>query len=111
MRAEFCHQDIRKAQRGRCYLCAREWPGSDSGGGMAKKRASFYERGTKDHVRPRSGGNPGRANTLFVHFLCNQRKGNREPYPCELLYLESVHTIIRALPKRKDGRAIWPKAR
>lgn len=68
-------------QRSRCYLCT----------GLLRNKAdkSF------DHVRPDSRlkgrtMRERRANLLLAHPPCNQAKGDREPYACELLYLVFV---------------------
>ena len=59
-------------QRKRCYLCAkRMYPGN---------------RSTDDHVIPKSRGGRRDRNILLAHKKCNERKGDRPPHPCELLY-------------------------
>jgi 5-methylcytosine-specific restriction endonuclease McrA len=63
-------------QAHRCYLCGK---------------AMRVSQHTRDHVRPRSKGHSFHRNKLFAHGRCNSKKGNRDPYPCELLYLEIIN--------------------
>lgn len=70
---KFC---AHRAQSGRCYLCGET------------VRLSHCNL---DHVLPRSKGFRTVNNTLVAHYHCNSLKGNRLPYPCELLHLEYVN--------------------
>jgi 5-methylcytosine-specific restriction endonuclease McrA len=74
-------KELKRAQRGCCYLCGRL---------VTLKYATF------DHVVPKSRGGGSLANKLLAHKHCNGRKGNREPRPCELLYLRSINLKIAA---------------
>jgi 5-methylcytosine-specific restriction endonuclease McrA len=47
-----------------------------------------------DHVRPKSAGNARTRNSLISHTRCNSAKGDREPRPCELLFLEAVNAKL-----------------
>lgn len=66
-----------KAQDGCCYLCG--W----------RFREDHWA--TEDHVLPRSRGGANRANVALAHQGCNTWKGNRKPYPCEVLALASIN--------------------
>lgn len=71
-------------QGGLCYLC---------GGVMGVHRLGADQRpddATRDHVRPRKRRGGDVDNLLAAHRVCNEAKGHRDPYPCELLYLEAV---------------------
>lgn len=68
-------QHIVRVQDGRCYLCGEPMPENDR---------------SREHVTPRSRGGRNAANVLAAHEACNARKGSREPYPCELIYLAAV---------------------
>lgn len=70
-------------QGGRCYLCDGVM-GVRGHGGQAPTDA------TRDHVRPRGRRGGDVDNLLAAHRACNEAKADREPYPCELLYLEAV---------------------
>lgn len=48
----------------------------------------------------RANGASGFRNILLVHFICNRQKGDRDPRPCELIYLEAAHMVFDALDKR-----------
>lgn len=69
-----------EAQNGCCYLCG--WP--------------FREDhwATDDHVTPRSLGGSNGKNVALAHQGCNTWKGNRKPYPCELLSLEAINARL-----------------
>lgn len=72
-------------QNGRCYLCGQQ---------LGRKRC------TVDHVYPRAayrfadGVGAGQSNFLLAHEKCNVEKGNREPWPCEVLYLAAVNLLL-----------------
>lgn len=72
-----------KAQNGLCYLCGKPMAGK-SGRGMP----------TEDHVVPRARGGKNAANRLLAHSRCNGWKHCREPYACELLYLQIVNLQV-----------------
>lgn len=60
-----------------CYLCGGDLP--------ARSKATSLE-----HVIPRSRGGKSR-DTLLAHVKCNMEKGDRRPYPCELLLLRVIN--------------------
>lgn len=68
------------AQHGLCYLCG--WDFRDD------------HWATEDHVTPRSRGGANRRNVALAHQGCNTWKGNRRPYPCELLSLEAINAKL-----------------
>jgi 5-methylcytosine-specific restriction endonuclease McrA len=51
---------------------------------------------TRDHVVPRCRGGGNRRNVLLAHDRCNGEKGERLPYPCELIYLAAVNARLDA---------------
>jgi 5-methylcytosine-specific restriction endonuclease McrA len=69
---------LRVLQQGRCYLCNK--PLSPHG-----------RRVTDDHVVPKSRGGTRACNILLAHKLCNERKRDRAPYPCELLFAAAIY--------------------
>lgn len=69
-----------KAQDGCCYLC-----------GWAFREDHWV---TEDHVTPRSRGGANRHNVALAHSGCNTWKGNREPYPCELISLAAINARL-----------------
>lgn len=74
------HKDrLFKAQDGRCYLCPDA---------MRRRTA------TSDHVTPRIAGGRWAGNMLLAHRLCNQRKGERLPHPCEVIYLAAINARL-----------------
>lgn len=74
-------------QGGRCYLC---------GGAMIAKALGYQtpEDATRDHVVPRRRRGPDVRNLLAAHRECNERKADREPYPCELVYLAAINARL-----------------
>lgn len=75
-----------RAQHGRCYLC----------GNLFRRRKLFLP--TVDHVRPKSKGWGKDLNSLLACTPCNRAKANREPYPCELIYLFAVNLTLEFGP-------------
>lgn len=79
------------AQRGRCMICGDSMP-------LARiqntRQPANYT--TWEHVHPKSRTGRGRPKnkTLACHG-CNIRKGNRLPYPCEVMFLAVVNEIVR----------------
>lgn len=69
-----------RAQDGHCYLCGI--PFSDD------------HWATEDHVVPRSRKGKDRGNICLAHQGCNTWKGNRKPYPCELIALDAVNAKL-----------------
>ena len=81
-----------KLQRYHCYLCGKAfawWPP----GTPDRRRLNRHAAPTLDHVRPKSRGHGRVNNKLFAHMLCNGRKGHREPYPCEVLFLDAINAM------------------
>lgn len=77
---------LRRAQGGICPLCSSELRGSFR---------SAADRPTLDHVFPRVRNGPSaKGNYLTVHVGCNQSKGGREPFPCELIWLAAVNARL-----------------
>jgi hypothetical protein len=81
-----------------CYLCddrfargALELHGSNSGAP------------SRDHVFPRVQGGRADANILLAHKSCNNLKGDRWPYPCEVIYLASIYAKPGA-PLSRNGK-------
>lgn len=70
------------AQAGRCFLCPDDFTPDDWP--------------TWEHVRPRSTGGDRRGNVLLAHSDCNNRKGRRDAYPCEMIFLVAIN---ERLPK------------
>lgn len=83
------YRRLKLIQRGCCYICG-----------------SSMNKPTRDHVRPRSrypSAQPiGLKNILLAHGACNTLKGDRDPHPCELIYLEAAHLIFDAMDKRRN---------
>lgn len=56
-----------------------------------------YEAASLDHVVPKKpedktlACNRIRKNGLVAHHLCNNKKGNRMPFACEVLYLSFIN--------------------
>ena len=59
---------------------------------------------TRDHVTPKAMGGRFWWNKLLTHAACNNRKGDRPPHPCELLYLEASNLRIVG---RRERRAAY----
>jgi CRISPR/Cas system Type II protein with McrA/HNH and RuvC-like nuclease domain len=80
------------AQQFRCPYCRKPLPLSDSV--------------TVDHVYPlsRQWWRATWGNLLAAHRVCNQRKSDRMPYPCEVLLLEAVNLRIGAELRRKPSK-------
>jgi hypothetical protein len=74
-------------QGGRCYL---------TGQPMTWKNPPTWE-----HVMPKAHGGRRLNNLLLAGFYANLDKGDRRPYPCELLYLRVANEIVRDWGKRK----------
>lgn len=76
-------RELHHLQRSRCYLCDTGFGPSERGRGPMGL--------TRDHVFPKTCGGTGSGNILLAHKLCNERKANRWPRPCEVLFLASVY--------------------
>lgn len=79
-------------QGGRCYLCD---------GVMAVRNGGVQTPldATRDHVVPRRRRGRDVGNLLAAHRGCNEDKADREPYPCELLYLEAINAWRSSPPQ------------
>jgi hypothetical protein len=82
---------IARAQNGLCANCAQPL-------NLSKKtKATHADAPTMDHVKCRSnGGSPHLGNILVMHRKCNNRKGDREPTGCELVWLGMVNAKLRS---------------
>lgn len=86
------------AQRGRCYIC-----NGRMATGMSK--SNMPNVASRDHVFPRSTHRlyfDHTRNILLAHSNCNNRKGDREPYACEVLYLEVTNNILYGYEENDD---------
>lgn len=84
-----------KLQDRACYLCGKPFmvfpPGTPD-----RRRLNRLGRVTADHVRPRCAGHTLDGNKLLAHEACNVRKGDRQPRPCEIIYLASIKLRMAA---------------
>lgn len=102
---------LRQAQNGKCYLCGRLVPPPDA-------FCIPSQKPTRDHIRPRckllSGGerpNVGPPNVGLCHADCNNKKGSRMPYACEVFYGEIVfERLVAMFPDTygEDAQRLWP---
>lgn len=84
------YQRIFELQHCRCYLCRGPFEG--------------IAQATDDHVTPQALGGRRVGNILHACFGCNNGKADRAPFPCELLYLESINIQLpRAMLRRAGG--------
>jgi hypothetical protein len=70
------------AQDNKCYLCGKKFP-------PLGEICEFVDQPSFDHVVPKSKKGYFYGNVVLSHRKCNVKKGNRRPYPCELIYLAS----------------------
>lgn len=97
---------IYNAQDGRCYLCSKGIPHPNT------KYVHHSEKASLDHVIPKNPDDRTKAckrikrNALLAHHGCNNKKANRLPYPCEILFLEAVNDrlIFLKLSNRRRSR-------
>lgn len=76
---------LASVQMFRCGICGEE----------------LIENPTVDHVIPRSrGGFDGKGNVVAACFVCNNRKADRMPTGCELIYLIAVNCRMGWEPQR-----------
>lgn len=82
---------LMEAQGGRCYLCGKHMSAP-----------------TEDHVVPKALGGKNRANRLMACGPCNNRKANRPPRPCEVIYLQAINlrAFHRARPVERHPPAL-----
>lgn len=71
------NRTLHKRQNRRCFLC-----------GFKMQRGL-----TREHVWPKALGGRDAGNVLLAHPQCNFDKGDRAPYPCELLYRDAIYLI------------------
>lgn len=84
---------LNEAQRGRCYLCGDPLGPRKSRGGVRVRSFNF------DHVFPRRRYDfYQRGNLLLAHPDCNVKKGDREPFPCEVIYLAAINLALGLKP-------------
>ncbi len=74
-------------QGGRCYLCDEAMYARTLG-------LNRPDDATRDHVVPRRRQGRDAHNLLAAHRECNERKADRQPYPCELLYLAAINARL-----------------
>jgi hypothetical protein len=90
-------ETIYKVQDGICYLCTKKVPHPRT------EWVCPHEKASLDHVWPKNPANPAdarpriRKNALVAHHECNNKKANRLPYPCELIFLEAVNDRLTFL--------------
>ncbi|WP_374139434.1 HNH endonuclease [Sphingomonas sp.] len=70
-------------QGDRCALCGKVM--------SITRSAASPQAASVDHVTPRAKGGARFRNSLLAHRSCNSVKGDRMPYPCELLFLEAIN--------------------
>lgn len=70
---------IRNAQGSRCAICGEH---------MGK------ERGTLDHVIPRSKGGKHTGNLVVAHRRCNEQRGSTMPTGCLIIQLAAVNAKL-----------------
>lgn len=98
-------QDLYQRQRGRCYIC------------IAAMDTALRGRGrnllawTIDHVFPRAVGGRQLANLLLAHRGCNERKADRWPFPCEVIYLAAVYAAPHDALAHRAARLLDAVAR
>lgn len=81
--AEPLRDTLYRLQEKRCYLCDQRL--ARKAGRRGRSKWSI------DHVRPKRAGASRTRNALLAHESCNIRKGGRQPYPCEILFLDAIN--------------------
>jgi 5-methylcytosine-specific restriction endonuclease McrA len=66
--------DLLEASGGMCCICGLR---------------IYHGAATIDHVHPWARGGRNRGNRVPAHYACNQRKSDRLPTGCELIWLAS----------------------
>lgn len=62
-----------------------------------------FDAPSLDHVTPKNPENRAlachriRKNGLVAHHLCNNKKANSLPHPCELIFLEAINDKVASL--------------
>lgn len=80
LKAQVRRSMLAHAQGGCCYLCG--------------ERFSKTIQPTEEHVVPRALGGKRAENVLVACQPCNVAKADREPRPCELIYLRAVNFAL-----------------
>lgn len=89
--------EISRAQDGLCYLCGKPF--------------TVNRAPTQDHVHPRARGGRNQHNILLACYPCNNGKGDRLPYPCELIFLRAVnYALANGKPSPRHGEDPREKA-
>lgn len=84
------------AQNGRCPYCARVVEFTSSIKAHERIKPNRVVPST-EHVRPKSRGHTADiGNKVLACVRCNNRKGGRQPYPCEILFAEITGEIVLA---------------
>lgn len=102
------HADVRdlyQRQRGRCYICSAAMDTALRG------RGRNLLAWTIDHVFPRAAGGKQLANLLLAHRSCNERKADRWPFPCEVIYLAAVYAAPHDALAHRAARLLEAVAR
>lgn len=86
---------LHEAQDGCCYLCGKQMP--------ERFRYNINAGWSADHVHPRCHGYSRWRNVLLSHASCNRRKGDRAPFPCEVIYLQAVNARLAEEARLRHG--------
>lgn len=82
-------------QRGICGICGCEMPHPDDYSGPRPRRCSL------EHVIPKArGGAEWFGNVLAACLECNERKADKMPTGCSLVWLLYVNAVVGAEPLR-----------
>ena len=97
---------LRQAQNGKCYLCGKRVPEP----GEPCDRA---QEPTRDHIKPRGAmrTNLSPPNVALTHEACNNAKGSRKPYACEVFYGEVIWIRLQSMFPDTYGehaQRLWP---
>lgn len=86
------------AQRGRCPYCVDvlviESVGQANFMKKADRRRQEAKRASWDHVFPKSRWGNSKGSKVICHTSCNQRKSDRHPYACEVLFRDVTVGIV-----------------
>lgn len=86
-------QRLITAQEGRCITCFRGISLLDSKGRV--RHMNSPARPSFDHVHCHARGGRRAGNLLVAHKKCNQKKSDRPPTGCELVWLEVVNARLQ----------------
>lgn len=84
---------LRRFQQGRCFLCGLLMQTSPRRGFDWRRDP---ERETVDHVVPHAAGGRRPNNSLLACQRCNNDKGDRMPFACEVFYAQEAHRAYAA---------------